>query len=135
MVGPFPFDASANPDGTKVVTSEFVVSNTPVDTAPILWELDPERWAELACEIAGRNLTRGRMGRLPARPRLPHHLRRVARRHVAGTAQRILRRTSLRGAAHAIRAQISAPNVRRSAGHGERRTAHSRALVQCSDDR
>ena len=48
VVGPFPFDASANPDGTKVVTSEFVVSSSPVDTAPILWELDPERWAELA---------------------------------------------------------------------------------------
>jgi WD40 repeat protein len=58
VVGPFPVDASANPDGTKVVTSEFVVSDSPVDTAPILWELDPERWAELACEIAGRNLTR-----------------------------------------------------------------------------
>ena len=58
MVGPFPVDASANPDGTKVVTSEFVVSNSPVETAPILWELDPKRWAELACEIAGRNLTR-----------------------------------------------------------------------------
>ena len=58
VIGPFPFDASVNPDGTKVVTSEFVVSNSPVDTAPILWELDPERWAELACEIAGRNLTR-----------------------------------------------------------------------------
>ena len=58
VVGPFPFAASANLDGTKVVTSEFVVSDSPVDTAPILWELDPERWAELACEIAGRNLTR-----------------------------------------------------------------------------
>jgi DNA-binding SARP family transcriptional activator/WD40 repeat protein len=58
VVGPFPFDASANLDGTKVVTNEFVVSNSPVDTAPILWELDPERWAELACDIAGRNLTR-----------------------------------------------------------------------------
>ena len=57
VAGPFPADASANPDGTKVVTGEFVVSSSPDDTAPILWELDPERWAALACEIAARNLT------------------------------------------------------------------------------
>lgn len=47
-----------NPDGTKIVTGEFVDPATPdANTAAILWELDPQRWAELACEIAGRNLT------------------------------------------------------------------------------
>jgi DNA-binding SARP family transcriptional activator/WD40 repeat protein len=58
VIGPFPVDASANPDGTKVVTGEFVAPRSRVDTAPILWELDPKRWAELACEIAGSTLSR-----------------------------------------------------------------------------
>jgi WD40 repeat protein len=47
-----------NQDGTKIVTGEFVDPATPdASTTAILWELDPQRWAELACEIAGRNLT------------------------------------------------------------------------------
>jgi WD40 repeat protein len=51
--------ARANPDGTKYVTGQFVDPNDPdVATAAVLWELDPKRWAELACEIAGRNLTK-----------------------------------------------------------------------------
>jgi hypothetical protein len=38
---------------------EFVDPATPdLNTAAALWEPDPQRWAELACAIAGRNLTR-----------------------------------------------------------------------------
>ena len=27
-----------------------------------VWDLDPTHWVEAACDVAGRNLTRGRMG-------------------------------------------------------------------------
>ena len=87
VAGPFPADASANPDGTKVVTGEFVVSSSPDDTAPILWELDPERWAALACEIAGRNLTptNGRITCLAATSARPANSGRLVASPVSAT--------------------------------------------------
>jgi WD40 repeat protein len=54
-------EGDANPNGTKLLTA------TP-DSAAVLWDLDPERWEELACRIAGRNLTRAEWNQyLPGR--------------------------------------------------------------------
>jgi hypothetical protein len=43
-------EGDANPDGTKLISH--------TDRGAILWNLDPESWEQLACRIAGRNLTR-----------------------------------------------------------------------------
>jgi serine/threonine protein kinase/WD40 repeat protein/DNA-binding winged helix-turn-helix (wHTH) protein len=37
------------------------------DTGTILWNLEPQRWSEIACEIAGRNMTRDEWARTVGR--------------------------------------------------------------------
>jgi hypothetical protein len=41
--------ANTSPDGLTFVTGD--------GAGMIRWELDPGRWREIACEVAGRNLT------------------------------------------------------------------------------
>jgi DNA-binding SARP family transcriptional activator/WD40 repeat protein len=43
-------EGDANPDGTKLISR--------TDRGAVLWDLDPENWEQLACHMAGRNLTR-----------------------------------------------------------------------------
>jgi hypothetical protein len=46
-----PTPARANEDGTKLV-------NGTQNGVAILWDLDSGHWSDIACRIAGRNLTR-----------------------------------------------------------------------------
>jgi hypothetical protein len=53
-------EGDASPDGTKLISH--------TDRGAVLWELDPRNWEELACRIAGRNLTRAEWNQyLPGR--------------------------------------------------------------------
>jgi WD40 repeat protein len=53
-------EGDASPDGTQLITR--------TDRGAVVWDLDPEHWDELACRIAGRNLTRSEWNQyLPGR--------------------------------------------------------------------
>ena len=75
------YSAEANERGTKVVFGSFQ------GVTPVLY-VSPTSWQRTACRLAGRNLTRCRMGAVLPRPGLPRDMPTVARQSLTRTGIR-----------------------------------------------